>query len=237
MLSAQPPTLSADCLCLFLVVFHLLKFYLVSLLIMQISIPLATEFTHVYVITHLTNSLAVAYRVFFLVIVPHIKAFVVLTLQPFAHILHGMLDLMRIFSRFQILPVLVLFMLLVFQNFTSPAPLNHLLAHHFLLLSMSLLPFLVIFVKMTLLLSPCKFLFCYRVHVSFSCSLVRACICYGLGSFCNSHGLDSCHYFISSFRLSSHDYSCQIWNFQDTTSRSSQLCVVYSIDSCPACHL
>ena len=109
-------------------------------------------------ITHLTNFLPVAYRVFFLVIVPRIKASVVLTLQPLVHILHGMLDLMRIFSRFQILPVLLLFLLLVFQNFTSPAPLNHLLAHHLLLLRRSLLPLLVIFVQMTLLLSPCKFL-------------------------------------------------------------------------------
>ena len=140
MLSAQPPTLSTSCLCLFLVVFHILKFYLVSLLIMQISIPLVAEYTHVYVITHLTNFLPVAYRVFFLVIVPHIKASVVLTLQPLAHILHDMLDLMRIFSRFQILSVLLLFLLLVFQNFTSPALLNHLLAHHLLLLHRSLLP-------------------------------------------------------------------------------------------------
>ena len=111
MLSAQPPTLSTSCLCLFLVVFHLLKFYLVSLLIMLIFIPLAIKFTHVYLITHLINFLLVAYRVFFLVIVPHIKASVVLTLQPFARILHGMLDLMRIFFHFQILPVLLLFML------------------------------------------------------------------------------------------------------------------------------
>ena len=158
MLSAQPPTLSTSCLCLFLVVFHLLKFYLVSLLIMRISIPLAAEFTHVYMITHLTNFLLVAYGVFFLVIVPHIKASVLLTLQPLAHILHDMLDLIRIFSLFQILLVLLLFLLLVFQIFTSPAALNHLLVHHLLLLRRSLLPLLVIFVQMTLLFSHCRFL-------------------------------------------------------------------------------
>ena len=158
MLLAQPPTLSTGCLRLFLVVFHFLKFYLVSLLIMRISIHLAVEFTNVYVITHLTNFLPVAYRVFFLVIVPHIKASVVLTLQPLAHILHDMLGLMRFFSRFQILPILLLFMLLVFQIFTSLAPLNHLIAHHLLLLLRSLLSLLVISVQMTLLLSPCRFL-------------------------------------------------------------------------------
>ena len=122
-----------------------MKFYLVSLLIMRISIPLAAEFTHVYVITHLTNFLPVAYRVVFLVIVSHIKASVVLTLQPLAHILHDMLDLMRFFSRFQILPILLLFLLLVFEIFTSPTPLNHLLAHHLLLLCRSLLPLHIIF--------------------------------------------------------------------------------------------
>ena len=64
----------------------------------------------------------------------------------------------EIFFPFSILPVLLLFMLLVFQIFTSPTPLNHLIAHHLLLLLRSLLPLLVISVQMTLLLSPCKFL-------------------------------------------------------------------------------
>ena len=137
--------LSTDCLCLFLVAFHLLKFYLLSLLIMRISIPSAVVFTHAYGIMHLTNFLPVAYRVYFLVIVPHIKAFVVLTPQLLAHILHDMLTLMNIFSPFQILPVPLLLLTLVSQNFLNPAPLNHLLAHRLLLLHGSLLLLVILY--------------------------------------------------------------------------------------------
>ena len=124
---------------------------------MRISIILAIVFTHAYRIMHLTNFLPVAYRVFFLVIVPHIKAFVVLTPPLHAHILHGMLALMNIFSLFQILPVPLLLLTSVSQIFLNTAPLNHLLAHHLLLLRGSLLLLLAIFVRMILLLSPCRF--------------------------------------------------------------------------------
>ncbi|KAJ0025135.1 hypothetical protein Pint_08816 [Pistacia integerrima] len=63
--------------------------------------------------------------------------------------------------------------------------------------------------------------FFYGVNISISCSFAYTCICYGPGSSCSFYGTDSCHHFISSFCLSSYDYTCKIWNFQATTSCSS----------------
>ena len=96
---------------------------LLSLIIMRISIPLVVVFTHAYGIIHLTIFLPVAYHVF-LVIVPHIKASVVLTPQLLAHILHDMLALMNIFSPFQILPVPLLLLTLVSLFFFEPCSLE-----------------------------------------------------------------------------------------------------------------
>ena len=53
------------------------------------------------------------------------------------------------------MPLLLLTLVSLFV--LNPAPLNHFLAHHLLLLRGSLLLFLVLFVQMTLLLNPCWF--------------------------------------------------------------------------------
>lgn len=116
-LSTERITLSTDCLCMFLTVFYPLKLWMVSLQIMKISTLLVVESILVYENMHPTSLPPTAYRAFFLVMVPHIKVLVVLTLPLLGSISHSMLVWLRLIFLFWVLHLLLLPLTLFFSNF------------------------------------------------------------------------------------------------------------------------
>ena len=95
-LSKLQPISSTSCPLHLLVVSHLLNFYMDTLHIMRIFIPLVVVFILAYVTICLTSLLPATFLVFLLVTVPLIKDFAILILPPLDYTSLVMLNLMKL---------------------------------------------------------------------------------------------------------------------------------------------